>query len=157
MKKWFFLLLSIIGLVFLQLSWPVFLSFFNCKPDLLLILIVALVFYLDFKTALVFAVLAGLAKDLFLTQPFAINTILFGIWSYLIYLLSRQVSTENYYLRVTIVLIAALLNNIVTGLQIVKAGGVIPPGIFLRNLIISPVYTAALSVLVFRLTKKIVV
>lgn len=155
MKKWFFLL-SIIGLVFLQLTWPVFLSFFNCKPDFLLILIVTLVFYLDFKTALFFAVLTGLTKDLFLRQSFAINTILFSIWSYLIYLLRRQISTENDYVRVAIVLIAALLNNIVSGLQAVNSGGVIPPGIFLRNLIISSVYTALLSVLVFKLTKKIV-
>ena len=155
MKKWFFLLIIII-LAFLQLTWPVFLSFFNCKPDFLLILIVALVFYLDFKIALVFTVLAGLAKDLFLVQPFAVNTILFSIWSYLIYLLSRQISTENGYVRAAIVLIAALLNNIIIVLQTVHSGGIIPPGIFLRNLIISSVYTAALSPLVFKFAKKIV-
>ncbi len=156
MKRWFFLLLSIIGLAFLQLTWPVFLSFFNCKPDFLLILIVALVFYLDFKAVLVFAVLTGLTKDLFLTQPFAINTILFSIWSYLIYLLRRQISTENDYVQVAIVLIASLLNNIVSGLQIVGIGAVVPAGIFLRNLVIPSVYTALLSPLVFKLVKKIV-
>lgn len=154
MKKWFFLLI-IIFLALLQLSWPGFLSFFNCKPDFLLILSVALVFYLDFKTALVFAVISGLAKDAFMLQSFAVNTILFSIWSYSVYLLSRQISTEQGYVRVAIVLIAALLNNIITGFLIVNSGIIIPPGIFLRNLIISSMYAAALSPLIFKLVKKI--
>ncbi|MDD5108088.1 MAG: rod shape-determining protein MreD [Candidatus Omnitrophica bacterium] len=155
MKKWFFLLV-IIALVSLQLTWPVFLSFFNCKPDFLLVLVVALVFYLDFKIALVFALLTGLTKDAFLPGFFAVNTILFCIWSYLVHLLSRQISTENGYVRVAIVLIAALLNNIISGLQIINSGLIIPPAIFLRNLIISSTYTATVSPLIFKFTKKIV-
>ena len=154
MKKWFFLAI-IAGLAFLQLIWPGWLTFFYCKPDLLLALAAALVFYLDFKIALVFAVLAGLAKDAFLIEPFALNTILFSLWSYAIYILSRQISTENTYIRVAIVLIAAFLNNMITGILIVNSGSIIPPGIFLRNLIISSVYTAVLSPLIFKLAKKI--
>ncbi len=154
MKKWFFLLI-IVALASLQLVWPPALSFFNCKPDFLLILTVALVFYLDFKLALAFAVIAGLVKDAFLPAPFALNTILFSLWSYAVYLLSRQISTENGYVRVAIVLAASLLNNIITGLSIVNSGSIILAGIFLRNFIISSIYTAALSPLIFKLTKKI--
>jgi len=154
MKNWFFLPV-IIFLVSLQLTWPGFLSFFNCKPDLLLILSVALVFYLDFQTAFIFAVLAGLTKDLFLQQPFALNTILFCLWSYLTYILTRQISTDLGYVRAAIVLIAAFLTNIITGMIIVNFVGVVPVGIFLRNLIVSSVYTVAITPLIFTLTKKI--
>jgi len=154
MKKWFFLLIAIILAAF-QLSWPVALSFFNCKPDLLLALAVALVFYLDFKAALFFAVFCGLLKDVFLPSPFALNTILFSFWSYLIYRLSSQISTENEYVRLAILLIAALSNNIIIGLQSINSGNIIPPVIFLRNLTIPPVYTAALAPLIFKLTKRI--
>lgn len=154
MKKLFFLL-TVIILATLGLNWPNFLVFFYCKPDLLLIFMVALVFYTDFKTALLFGILAGLAKDVFLPQALAINTICFSIWSYLIYRLSRQVSTEEDYVRWAIVLVAALLNNFIIGLASVATGNIIPPGIFLRNLIMVSVYTAALSPLIFKLTKKI--
>lgn len=154
MKKWL-ILLAIIIFTTLQLSWPVFLNFFYCKPDLLLILAIAFVFYLDFKAALILAFFCGLLKDIFLPGFFAINTILFGIWSYLLYRLSRQISTENSYVRLTIVLVISLLNNMIIGLQSINSGNIIPVGIFLRNLIISPIYTAALSPLVFKLTKKI--
>lgn len=154
MKKLFFLL-AIIFLTTLGLKWPNFLNFFHCQPDLLLIFMVALVFYTDFKTALIFGVLAGLAKDVFLPGSLPINTILFSIWSYVLHRLSRQISTEEVYVRLAIVLAVALLNNLVIGLQSVAAGGIIPPGIFLRNLILISVYTTALSPLVFKLTKKI--
>ncbi len=154
MKKWLYLL-TIIILATLQLIWPSFLIFFNCKPDLLLILTIAFVFYLDFKTALVLAILSGLAKDIFLPIPFALNTILFSIWSYLIYRASRQISIENDYVRLAIVLITALLNNIIIGLVIINSGNIIALGIFLRNIIIPSFYTVAVSPLVFKLVKKL--
>jgi rod shape-determining protein MreD len=154
MKKLFFLI-GLVILATLQLTWPVSLSFFNCKPDLLLIFTLAVVFSLDFKIALVFSVLAGLTKDAFLPSPLALNTILFSMWSYLVYLLSRQISTDNDYVRLAVVLVVALLNNIIIGLQSVNSGDFIPLGIFLRNLITTSIYTAALSPLIFKLTKKL--
>ena len=116
---------------------------------------VSLVFYIDFKTALLFGILAGLAKDIFLPWSLAINTICFGIWSCLIFRLSRQISTEEHYVRWVIVLVSALLNNFIIGLQSLATGNIIPPGIFLRNLTIVSVYTTLLSPLVFKLTKKL--
>jgi rod shape-determining protein MreD len=150
-----FFLLTIIILATLGLNWPIFLNFFYCKPDLLLIFMVALVFYTDFKTALIFGILAGLAKDVFLPWSLPVNMICFGIWSYLIYRLGRQISTEENYVRLAVVLAAGLLNNFIVGLQSVSAGNIMPPGIFLRNLIVVSVYSSLLSPLIFKLTKKI--
>jgi len=154
MKKLFFFL-AIVALASLSLIWPPGLNFFHCKPDLLLIFMVALVFYTDFRDALIFGMLAGLFKDIFLPWNLAINTISFSFWSYLIYRLSHQITIEEDYVRVAIVLVVALLNNLVIGLESVAIGNVISLGIFLRNLIIVSVYTAALSPLIFKLTKKI--
>jgi rod shape-determining protein MreD len=149
------LLFTVIILVTLQLIWPVSLSLFNSKPDLLLIFVVSLVFYFNFKTALAFGIIAGLLKDVFLPSGVAINTISFSAWSYLIFRLSSQISTEHGYVRLAIILIVAVLNNIVIGMQSLNSGSFIPVGIFLRSLFISSVYTAALSPLIFKLTKKI--
>ena len=153
--KYLFFLLIIIILATLGLNWPIFLNFFYCKPDLLLIFMVALVFYTDFKTALIFGILSGLAKDVFLPWALPINTICFSIWSYSVYLLSRQISTEEAYVRWIIVLVVGLLNNFIIGIQSLAIGNIMPPGIFLRNLIIVSVYTSLLSPLIFKLTKKI--
>lgn len=149
------LLLFIIILTTLELNWPGFLNFFHCQPDLLLIFMLALVFYTNFKTALIFGILSGLAKDVFLPGALALNTICFSIWSYSVYRLSRQISTEENFLRLAVVLVIALLNNLIIGIKSVAAGNIIPSGIFLRNLVIASVYTSLLSPLIFKLTKKI--
>jgi rod shape-determining protein MreD len=154
MKNLFFLLVIVI-LTILGLNWPRFLNFFYCKPDLLLIFMVSLVFYTDFKAALFFGVLCGVAKDAFLPWSFAISTVSFGIWSYAVHRLSRQISTEEDYVRLAIVLVIALLNNFILGLQSIATGNIMPPGIFLRNLVIVSAYTTLLSPLVFKLTKRI--
>jgi len=153
MKKWLYLLCVII-LATLQLTWPGFLTFFNARPDLLLIFVVSVVLYLDFKAALALSVLCGLVKDVFLPVAFGTNTILFTIWCYLIYRLSRQLSTESGFLRLALILVVVLLNNIISGLQSAYAGP-IPVGIFLGSLITSTFYTVALSPLVFKLTQRI--
>lgn len=154
MKKWL-LLLTVILLAILQISWPEFLVFFYARPDLLLIFVVASVFYLELNTALVLAVLCGFLKDVFLPGDFGMNTVLFGILCYLIWLTGRQISTEQTGVRLVIVLAAALVSNIVSGFRSVNLGNHIPAGIFLRNLIFPSFYTTALSPLVFKLTKKI--
>ncbi len=153
MKKWF-LFLAIIILATLQLVWPSFLNFFRCKPDFLLIFAIVLVFYLDFKTALIFSILAGLTKDLFLPNSFAINTLFFTLWSYFVYRLCRQISTDNNYVRLAIVLGVSLLNNIIIGLFVINAGNIIAFGIFLRTILISSIYTTIFAPLVFKLIEN---
>lgn len=154
MKKWPIILVAIF-LATLQLSWPTLLTFFRCKPDLLLALAVVLVLYLDFKTALALAIFCGLLKDVFLPGPVALNTILFLSWSYLIHKLSRQISTDHELIRLGIVLVVVFLNNLFTGLAAINSGNIILPTIFLRNLIIPTIYTAALFPLIFKLIKKV--
>lgn len=154
MRKWFLLLLLIV-LATLELTWPKFLTFFYARPDLLLICAIAAVFYLDFKLALAISILCGLFKDVFLPVGFGINTILFSIWCYFTHRLLRQISKEFDFMPLVLVLVVAIFNNIISGFVTVNLGNIIPLSIFLRNLIIPSVYTALVSPLVFKLTKRI--
>ena len=154
MKK-LMLLLGIVVLTILELNWPSFLRFFHGQPDLLLVFMVSLVFYTDFSTALFFGILAGLFKDIFLFSSVAINTICFGVYSYLVYLLSRQISIDEDYVRWGIILIVALMHNFILGLQGLAGGTLISSGIFLRNLIIVSAYKTLLSPFILKFIKKI--
>ncbi len=149
------LILILMVLTLLELIWPRFLSFFNARPDLLLVYMLAAVFFLDFKFALFLGILSGLIKDVFLPFNFGWNIILFAFWSYLIYKLLRQITAENLYLRVGLVLLVALFNNLIIGLQSLNSGNLIPWGIFLRNLIVTSVYTAGFAPWIFKLFAKI--
>jgi rod shape-determining protein MreD len=160
MKK-IYILLAIVVLTALELAWPAFLDFFYCKPDLLLAFAVSLVFFADFKTAFLSGTLCGLAKDLFLPWGFAVNTVCFGVLVYLVYRINRQISTEDFYVRLLIVLTAALLSNLVSGINAAAglegmASGGVPAGIFLRNLLVSSFYTVLLAPAVFKLAQKII-
>ncbi len=104
---------------------------------------------------MVCAILAGLIKDAFIPTDLAINTLLFSFWSYSTFRLSSQISTENSYVRLAIILIMAVLNNTVMGIHILNSGNFIPVGIFLRSILIVSIYTAAAAPLIFKLTKKI--
>jgi len=154
MKKLLFLLVIVV-LATLELVWPSFLNFFSCKPDLLLVFTVALVFYTDFRTALLLGALCGLTKDAFLPWGPAINALCFSLWSYAVHRISRQISTEENYVRLGIVLVVSLFNNLVIGLYSLTSGIMLPAGIFLRNLILISIYTVIISPLIFKLTKKI--
>ena len=154
MKK-ILIFLSLIILATAQLSWPVFLTFFNTKPDLLLAFAISLVFYFNIRVALAAAIIAGLLKDAFLPKETAINTLFFAAWSYLAFRLSSQFSTENNYMRLAVILFLCLLNNIALGIQSLNAGNLIPAGIFLRSLVLSSAYTGLVSPLILKLTRKI--
>ncbi|MDD5116314.1 MAG: rod shape-determining protein MreD [Candidatus Omnitrophica bacterium] len=149
------IVLSLFVLTTIQLVWPASLTFFGAKPDILLVFAVSLVFYFNFRVALIAAVFAGLLKDAFLPAAPAMNTVLFGIWSYLVFRLSSQIPTENNYIRLALVLILAVLNNAAAGIQSLHSGSFIPAGIFLRNLIFPSLYSAAISPLVFKLSRRI--
>lgn len=156
MKKWL-ILIAIIILATIQTTWPHFLVFFNSKPDLLLVFAVSLIFFLDFKTTLIFASCAGLAKDIFLPQHYALNLIIFAVFSYLVWRISKQISTDNFYVRLAIIATVVFFNNIITGIQVINSGCVITLGIFLRNIILIPVYSTLLAPLIFKLIKKITI
>ena len=153
MRKWLFLLL-IFCLGILQLSPLGVLTLFNLKPDLLLIAALTSVFFLEFKYAFFLSVFCGLFKDVFLLYPFTLNTFTFVLWSYLVFKIAKEISTENTFVKVGLVFLLALLQNIITGI-VGSYSGVIPLGIYLRLVLFGSIYTAAVSPIVFKLAKII--
>ncbi|MCK9571998.1 MAG: hypothetical protein M0Q96_01825 [Candidatus Omnitrophica bacterium] len=153
MKKWLFGLL-IICLGVLQLSPIGILNFFNLKPDLLLIACLASVFFFRFKYAFLISIFCGLFKDAFLVYPATLNTISFAAWSYIIFRVAKEISTDNILVKVGLVFLVALLQNIIMAV-LSSYYGVISLGIYLRVIIFASIYTAFVSPLIFILSKKI--
>ncbi len=153
MKKWlFFLLTFFLGII--QVSPLGFLTPFNIKPDLLLISALTAVFLFEFRFALILSVFCGLFKDVFLVYPFTLNTFSFALWSCLVYRAAKEISTENMLVKAGIVFLVALLQNIITGVA-GSYSGITPIGIYLRVVLFSSIYTAAVSPLVFKAGKII--
>jgi rod shape-determining protein MreD len=140
MKKVVFL-----GVIFvsaaLQITWIDSFKVFTVKPDLLLMLAVTASLCFNFKEAIFLCIFAGLLKDALGAGGFGLNTLLFCLWSFLLSLLNRQISFDNEIFRAVIIGVVALLHNILLGLIPVYTGRIVPPGIFLRIILLEPLFT----------------
>lgn len=152
MRNWL-ILSAVIFLGILQATVFSYFSFFGVSPDLLLLSVIAASLILDFRWAFVFSLFAGLFKDSFSAQAFGVNTFLFPLWSFLIQRLSRQISLENNLIRIALAFTVLLIHNISCGVILIYLGRFIPPGIFLRTIVLSALYTGIFFLPVFKAVK----
>lgn len=150
MNKWAFLAAIILACV-LEVTSLNYFRVFNVSPQLLLVAVVVASLAFDLKWALFFSILSGILKDIFCPESAAFNTLLFAFWSFLIVRLSRKISVDNNFIRVALLFIITILNNILVKLSFVYLGKFIPLGIFLRTTFLESLYTVFVSVLVFKI------
>lgn len=151
-KKWIFLgIIAALGA--LQLTFLEYFKVFHVKPDLLLIAVVIATLKFDFRDALILSVFAGFFKDCFVAGTLGLNTLLFPLWCYLIFIITHQFTIEEELFQIALVPIVVILHNTVTGFIIVSQGAAVTFGIFLRITIVEAVVTTLVSPLIFRITK----
>ncbi|MCX5703483.1 MAG: rod shape-determining protein MreD, partial [Candidatus Omnitrophica bacterium] len=140
-KKLCFILIIIISGI-LQVTILDYFKIFTVKPDLLLISMVLASLAFEFRWAFALSIFAGFFKDAFSVTSFGINTLLFGLWSFLTLRLSKEITIDNDIIRVILVFIVTLIHNTFVGLVFIYSGNHIPSGIFLRIVSLSAIYTA---------------
>jgi len=153
MTKKSFLLIALISGIF-QVTILHYLRIFSVKPDLLLICVVLAGLFFEFKWAVFFSIFAGLFKDIFVVSTFGINTLFFPLWSFLIIRVSKKISLDSDYIRALLIFLIVIINDIVTRLLLLYFGNFISFGVFLRITFLEGLYTAAVSLLIFKAVKK---
>ncbi len=152
MRKSLFLV-TVFGAFLLQVTAVNHFKIFGIKPDLILISIVLVSLFCDFKLALPLSIAAGALKDIYGAGTFAVNAILSGLWSFLVMNLSRRVSMDINLTRAVLVFIIAILNALAMAIFLWYLGTAVAFGIFLRVSFLDSLYTALLSLLVFKIFK----
>lgn len=149
-KPIYFLIILILSVV--ELSLLDYFKFFHAKPNLLLIAVIvySLLFAFELKWALGLALFAGFLKDTFSLGSFGINTFLFPLWSFLVIRVSKKIPLDKGIIRVLLVFIVVLLNNIASRLVFSYLGNLIGVGMFLRKGLLESLYTACVSPLLFK-------
>ena len=130
-------------------------TIFNVKPDLLLSSVIIASLFFKPQWAIPLSIFAGILKDIFSVNVFGLNSILFFLWSFLIIKLSRKISFDSNYVRLVLVFIIAILNNIITRLIFLFLGNFISLGLFLRITFIESLYTALIFPLALRFTRNL--
>ncbi len=156
MKKLIFISVIII-FVLLEATVLNCVNVFNVKPDLLLACVIIASLFLEPAWAIFLSIFAGILKDIFSVNAFGMNTIFFFLWSLLIVRLSRKITFESNYIRLALVFIIVMLNNIVIRLVFLFLGNFISWGIFLRITFIESLYTALIFPLVLKFTHTLFV
>lgn len=155
MKKWFFLLITVImGL--LQVSVLDYFKLFGVKPDLLLICMVLASLYFELKWALCLSIFAGILKDIFSANIFGINILLFPLWSFIIIKLSKNIPVDNNVIRTLLIFLVVILNNIFIRAIFLFLGKPISWGVSLRVASLESLYTALVVPLAFKIIKPFI-
>lgn len=152
MRNWIFLP-AIIILGLFQVTILDFIRVFNTKPDLLLNSAIFVSLVLPWQWAFGLSIFAGFFKDLFAAEPFGINTVLFSLWSFLVYRLSRKISVETDLLRALLMFIIVFLHQLASGFFLIFSGPRVSLGGFLRIALISSLYSAAVFPLFFKISR----
>jgi len=147
-----FLVITFILGIF-QFTFLDYLRIFGIKPDLLLATVVIAGLFLEIRAAILFGLVVGIFKDIFVMNSLGLDVILFSLWGYLVANISRKVSIDENLTAALLVFIIALLQNIASGLTLSLSGGFVPFGIFLRNVFLGSLYTALLLPVILKITK----
>ena len=128
---------------------PVF-AVFQVKPDLVLILAVAACFYFDYVPAVVFAVVAGAAKDLFAVQPFGMYTLLLPLMAFAVLKAKKEIELDAPVVRLLFLLVfVCVFEAVFTGVSFLQHAN-ISGATFAKVIVIESLYTAVLFCLAQR-------
>ncbi len=147
--KTFLAFLAVLALGALQ-------SAFSRLPDFLLICAVIVTLTLPARTAIALCIFAGLLKDSFGANPFGINTVLFTLWCFLILRLNRKITIDNNFMRTLLMFIIAFTQSTINGIILLYLGMTMPPGIFLRIVLVDSLYSMAVFIPVWELAKRFI-
>jgi rod shape-determining protein MreD len=143
MKK-FLLPLFLVAFALLQGTLLDLFKIFNVKPDLLLISSVIASLYFPFGLALAISLFSGMLKDALGTSAFGVNTLLFPLWTLLIFKLNNQIPLDFFPIRLFLMFVVSLFQAVASGLILISMGSFIPAGIFSRIVFVQAVYSALL-------------
>jgi rod shape-determining protein MreD len=143
----------VFGAVALQLTVVNHFKIFGIKPDLILISIVLVSLFCDLRFAVTLSIAAGALKDIYGSGPLAVNSILSGLWSFLIINLSRRVSLDIDLIRAALVFVIAVLNSFLMTAILWYLGASVAFGIFMRSTFLDSLYTSLVSLLAFKILK----
>ena len=153
MKKLIFCAILIASGI-IQVTLLNYFRLFTVKVDLLLICAVIAALSFPLKWSLFFCLLSGVFKDAFSVNAFGVNTALFCLWGFLITKLMRKIAIDNNVMRLLLIAVVTLLHNLLTGIILMYCGVVVPFGVILRVLVLSPILTSIFFIPFFKFIKN---
>jgi rod shape-determining protein MreD len=126
-KKRIKLILVFLGLFVFQFSFFPYFTFRGATPDLLAVLVVFYSLYVKKPRLLVFALLMGLAKDLYSSSFFGVNMLGYWLGAHALYFMTRKFHQDVLAIRIILVGIYTLVIQIIILLCMVMVDATFEP------------------------------
>lgn len=112
MRRYYFFILVLLAIFFVQLVFSGKVNPIRIKPDFLLIALIFFNFYADFKESVGVALFAGFLKDSFTSGIFGMSIFSFLVCTILLAQYKRYIYREDLILKVVLVFLISLVNGL---------------------------------------------
>jgi rod shape-determining protein MreD len=127
-----------------------YLKLFNIKPNLILIALMIVSISFKLEWSLIFSLILGALTDLLGISKPGISVLFFPLLCFLIIKLSRKITLDNAYIFSAFTGILVVIYGLTTRFFLLSLGNSISIGIFLRVIFIESIYTALISLIIFK-------
>jgi len=154
MRRPVFFLASIFGVLFLQIIFSNHFNPLRIQPNFLLVAVIFLSFYADFKINVAIAFLAGFLKDSFTAGIFGANIFSFLICAIILDQYKRYIYREDLYLKVILVFVITLVNGLLNLVIVISSISIPFWGSFLFIVLPESFYTTLVAPALFWIMRK---
>jgi len=126
------------------------LKFFGANPNMILVIIISMSFFISNKTAYIYAGIAGLLEDLFIGSMIGSNIIVLIITIYLVKTYSSRVIRENIITPLIIIFIGSFTYYIMMAVILFIAGnGILLNVEYLQTIVFGSIYSLFLALVIY--------
>ncbi len=128
------------------------LKFFGANPNIILVIIVSMSFFISSRTALIYAGVAGLLEDIFIGSMIGSNFLLLIILVYMVRTYSSRVIRENIITPLIIVFTSSITYYFLMGAILFIAGkGYFLNVVYMQNIIYGSIYNLMIALIIYPL------
>jgi rod shape-determining protein MreD len=126
------------------------LKFFGANPNIILIIIVSMSFFISSRTAIFYAGVAGLLEDLFIGSLIGSNLLALVIVIYMVRTYSSRVIRENIITPLIIVFTSSITYYFLMGAILLIAGrGYFLNVVFMQNILYGSIYNLMIALIIY--------
>lgn len=126
------------------------LKFFGANPNLILVIIVSMSFFISSRTAIIYAGVAGLLEDIFIGAMIGSNFLLLVVVVYMVRTYSSRVIRENIITPLIIVFISSIIYYFMMGAMLFIVGrGYFLNLVYIQNILYGSMYSLMIALIVY--------
>lgn len=146
-------ILLVVFLLILESTFFSRLNFFGAQPNLVLVFVVTLTFFISRDSSIICALIAGGIEDFYIGRMIGSNMIAMILTIFIISHFTSRIIKENVLTPITVIFISLVINGIlITSLIVLVGNGSLLNLMYIKNMLLGSVYNILLSLIIYPIT-----